>query len=86
MKLNCTEHQIFKVHETRINKEIGTIMRKKTIEASTKNKHQEIRAKLKSDEEKFQLERARRIKAATSDMMDTDTTATKNKWSAVISL
>lgn len=83
VKLNCTEYQLFKVQETRINKEIGAIKRKKTIEASSKNKIQSIREKMEIDEEKFQLERAKRIKAAKADLMDlmdTDTTKATTEW------
>lgn len=79
MKLNSTEHQLLKVQESKINKEIGAIKRKKTFEASKKNKNQAIREKLVSDEAKFQLERAKRIKTAMADMMETDTTDTQNK-------
>lgn len=71
-KLNSTENQILKLQQSKINKEVGAIKRKKTVEASTKNKKQTIREKLQKDEEKFQLERAKRVKEAMGIMMETD--------------
>lgn len=73
VKLDSTEHQLFKVQERRINKDIAATKRKHTIEVSKKqDKNQAIREKLARDEENFQLERAKRIKAAMVDMMETN--------------
>lgn len=72
VKLNSTKQQLFKAEEMKINKEVGAIKRKKTIEAKKKDKGQAIREKLESDEKNFQLERARRIKEAMKDLMETD--------------
>lgn len=74
VKLNSTEKQIAKVQERKINKEVGAIKRKQTIETTKKNKKQAMKDKLASDEAAFQLERAKRIKAAMVDKMDLDTT------------
>lgn len=79
IKLDSSENQILKAQKTRINKEVGAIKRKQTIEAKKKDKQEAIREKLARDEAEFQLERARRIKEAVQDKMETDTNVTQKK-------
>lgn len=70
--LNSTNQQVSKVMDRRINKEVGILKRKKTVEerkdAKTAEKNKKFLEKLASDEAKFQEERAKRIAAAKADM------------------
>lgn len=72
VKLNSSEQQVSMVYERRIKKEVGIIKRKKTIlnskEQKLAKKNQQMLAKLQSDEQKFQVERAERIRVARADM------------------
>lgn len=72
VKMNNTEQQISIVQNRRTNKEVAQIKRRKTIQDSKQrkvvDKNLQIVQKLQSDEEKFQIERAERIRAATADM------------------
>lgn len=64
-KLKSVTQQIEKVHEMTINKEVGVMKRKSTIaqnkEAKIAEKQEKILAKMKENEEKFQVERKKRI-------------------------
>lgn len=72
VELNSTKQQVLKVHERRINKEIGILKRKKTIEEkkiqARNEENKVILQKLISDEEMFQAKRAERIREAMSNM------------------
>lgn len=72
VSLNSATQQVLKVEDRRINKEIGIMKRKKTIqetkEAKKVEKRSKILQKLEADETKFQEERARRIREAMADM------------------
>ncbi len=65
VKLKSTEERIEKVYQRLINKELGAIKRKDTIEANAKKKAEEmdqiLRAKQRKAEKLFQTERAMRI-------------------------
>lgn len=72
VKLNSTSQQVSKVIDRRIKKQIGIMKRKKTIAegkaAKVEEKKRKIMEKLRSDEAKFQEERARRIVDAMTEM------------------
>lgn len=81
VKLNSTDDQVAKVHRRLVNKELGAIKRKDTIEVKNQQKvaqmQNKIQAKLEQDERNFQTERAKRIaelmirrKASSTEAMD----------------
>lgn len=76
LKLDSNENQVARAQEIRINKEVGIIKRKITSEVSKKNKDEAVREKLVSDERKFQLERAKRIKEAMGNKEEMETSGT----------